>query len=118
MATLLKEQLFQLEACLLKTEIRVSPEEIAKLLADDFIEFGSSGNVIYKRDCIGNEGLDVRIMRIHDFEIHILAPDVVLVTYRLEDETRMQHTLRSSIWKHISESWQMYFHQGTPIQVK
>ncbi len=27
--------------------------ELDKLLADDFFEFGSSGNVWYKQDCMG-----------------------------------------------------------------
>lgn len=97
----LKEHLFQLENQLLKPEIRTSPEEITKLLAEDFFEFGSSGNVWYKKDCIANEGLSVRKMTIHHFELFNFAPDVALATYQILDETSMQHTLRSSIWKYI-----------------
>jgi hypothetical protein len=49
----LNEHLWQLEEQLLKPEIRISPANIENLLADDFFEFGSSGNVWYKKDCIG-----------------------------------------------------------------
>lgn len=111
--SVLNEHLRQLEEQLLKPEIRISPADIEKLLADDFFEFGSSGNVWYKKDCIGEDGLNVRNMILCDFHIHPLSTDVILTTYHLEDKTRMQHTLRSSIWKFIDGRWQMFFHQGT-----
>jgi hypothetical protein len=111
----LKEHLCQLEKQLLQPEIRTSPEKLSKLLADEFFEFGSSGNVWYKKD-IGSEGLSVWKMTLYDFEVHILAPDVALTTYRVIDETRKMHTLRSSIWKFKDGRWQMFFHQGTPTK--
>jgi hypothetical protein len=109
----LKEHLCRLEERLLEPEIRTSPEEITKLLSDDFFEFGSSGNIWFKKDCVGEGGVGELKMTLHDFEINPLSPDVVLTTYRVIDETRMQHTLRSSIWKFIDGRWQMFFHQGT-----
>lgn len=45
--SLLNEHLCQLEEQLLKPETRISPADIEKLLADNFFEFGSSGNVWY-----------------------------------------------------------------------
>jgi hypothetical protein len=42
----LKDQLCKLEQRLLEPEIRTAPAELDKLLADDFFEFGSSGNVL------------------------------------------------------------------------
>jgi hypothetical protein len=108
----LKEHLCQLEEKLLHPEIRTSPKELTKLLADDFFEFGSSGNVWYKKDS-AEGGLSVREMALSDFEIYLLSENVVLTTYRVKDETRMQNTLRSSIWKFIDGRWQMFFHQGT-----
>lgn len=112
----LNEHLCQLEEQLLKPEIRTSPVDIEKLLADDFLEFGSSGNVWYKRDCIGEGVLKVRDMTLFDFQVHLLSEDVVLTTYRVEDKTRMQHTLRSSIWRFRDGRWQMFFHQGTQMK--
>ncbi|GAB6522644.1 hypothetical protein bcgnr5398_47550 [Bacillus cereus] len=53
------------------------------------------------------------LMTLSNFEICSLSDDTALATYRVRDETRMQNTLRSSIWKLIDEKWQMFFHQGT-----
>jgi hypothetical protein len=111
--SLLKEHLCQLEEQLLQPDVRTSPEELSKLLADEFFEFRSSGSVAYKKDMV-SAGLTVRKMTLHNFEVQTLAPDVALATYRVVDETRKLHTLRSSIWKRIDGRWQMVFHQGTP----
>lgn len=51
--SVLKEHLCQLEQRLLNSEIRKTPKELEKLLADNFFEFGSSGNVWHKKDCAG-----------------------------------------------------------------
>lgn len=110
----LKETLYQLEKRLLQPEVRQDPQELDRLLSDDFFEFGSSGRVWYKKDCVGEKGLSVRDMTLYDFDIHPLSENVVLTTYRVKDETRQQHTLRSSIWKNENGRWQMFFHQGTP----
>ncbi|MBA4541644.1 MULTISPECIES: DUF4440 domain-containing protein [Thermoactinomyces] len=111
--TSLKEHLRQLEEKLLLPEVRRSREELSKLLADEFFEFGSSGTVWSKEE-IGSEGLSVRKMSLSHFEVHLLAPDVALTTYRVKDETRKMDTLRSSVWKLKEGRWQMIFHQGTP----
>ncbi|MBM7583642.1 hypothetical protein JOC86_000179 [Bacillus pakistanensis] len=116
--TMLKKHLLHLEEQLLTPEIRKSPEELNQILADEFFEFGSSGNVWLKKDCFGEGGLSVREMRLQGFDIQSLAPDVVLATYRVIDKTRNLQTLRSSIWKLIDERWQMVFHQGTIINRK
>jgi hypothetical protein len=50
--TSLKEWICHLEQSHLKAEVRANPEELAKIIADDFIEIGSSGKIIYKADCI------------------------------------------------------------------
>ncbi|GLB61814.1 MULTISPECIES: nuclear transport factor 2 family protein [Bacillaceae] len=109
----LKSHLKELEESHLNPEIRTSSEELYRLLADNFFEFGSSGIVIYKKDCVGEGGVGVRELSLHDFEIHPLSSEAVLTTYRVRDETRKQDTLRSSIWKYIDGRWQMFFHQGT-----
>jgi len=111
---LLIEKLLDLEEKLLKPDIRTSPKELDQLLADDFFEFGTSGKIFTKEDCVGcGNGLTVRKMTLSDFQINVLAPDVTHTTYRIFDETRNLHTLRSSIWKFIDGRWQMFFHQGT-----
>ncbi|RRN74013.1 DUF4440 domain-containing protein [Peribacillus simplex] len=109
----LKEQLYQLEEKLLKSEIRTSPEELSLLLKDDFFEFGSSGRIWTKSNCIGEEGIGAVNMILSDFDMHQLSEDTVLTTYRIFDEVKAEHTLRSSIWKYANGRWQMFFHQGT-----
>jgi hypothetical protein len=114
----LSEQIYQLEDRLLQPEIRRSKEEIAKLLADDFVEFGSSGRIFDKIQVV--EGLPhspTVPMVIEDFQIKVLSSNVVLATYRVvrtnEPREEMKNSLRSSIWKYIDKRWQMVFHQGT-----
>jgi hypothetical protein len=114
--SMLKKHLLELEQQLLESNTRTAPAELDKLLADDFFEFGSSGSVWHKKDCVGEGGLSVRKMSLSDFEIYPLSEDVVLATYHIKDETRMQNTLRSSIWKCKDGRWQMFFHQGTITQ--
>ncbi len=109
----LKKHLCELEEKLLEPKTRTNPAELDKLLADNFFEFGSSGNVWYKKNSVGGDGLSVREMTLSNFEIYSISDDTVLATYRVRDETRMQNTLRSSIWKLIEGRWQMFFHQGT-----
>ena len=112
----LKAQILELEERLLKPDTRQSWEELDNLLADDWFEVGSFGDVWYKKvwykkDC--KNGLKALKMTIHDFQIHPLSIDVVLATYCLIDETRMINTMRSSIWKYINGKWQMFYHQST-----
>ena len=108
-----KRMIHHLELELLKPETRSNYKKINSLLADEFFEFGSSGNVWIKKEAISEEGLSIRDMTMSDFDIRILSEGVVLATYRIRDETRDQNTLRSSIWKWMDESWQRCFHQGT-----
>ncbi|WP_088068992.1 nuclear transport factor 2 family protein [Gottfriedia luciferensis] len=111
----LKEHLLMLEEKLLKPEIRTSQDELKKLLADEFFEFGSSGRVLYKDEQLEN-GIGIVKMTLTNFELHPLSEEIVLVTYRIFNEIKEQHTLRSSIWKYKDGGWKMYFHQGTPTE--
>src|SRR5262245_2410822 len=112
----------QLEEDLLKPEVRQSPECLGQLLADEFIEFGSSGRSYDKTqtiDSLRQEQPDPTIhIELTEFSARRLAPDVVLVTYRTVQRDSQgvpeASRLRSSIWKLIDGRWQMVFHQGTP----
>jgi hypothetical protein len=104
---------FELETSLHKKQVRNSAESTSALLADAFIEFGSSGRVWSKASVIESmrrEELDQQIT-VEDFAARELAPDVVLVTYI--SKKGAGSTLRSSIWKRLDGKWQMIFHQGT-----
>lgn len=114
-----------LEEQLLDSSVRGSVKTVASLLADEFVEFGSSGAVYNKRtviDALSKEHLDENqpVRSAHDFLAQKLSDGLVHVTYRsvrkFPDTGREQSALRSSIWKFIDGRWQMMFHQGTPTQ--
>ena len=115
----LQQLLYDLEKRLLQPDIRHSPGELAKLLANEFVEFASSGNVHDRQSIIDVLGQESAIrISITDFKASLLAPDMALVTYRAvfsdQEGEPEKHSLRSSIWKLADERWQMVFHQGTP----
>jgi hypothetical protein len=77
--------------------VRASPDQVARLLADEFIEFGSSGRVFDKRQIIEllqqEQGRANRLINqstnqptVADFSARRLAPDVILLTYRVSRE--------------------------------
>ena len=112
----------QLEEQLLRPEVRSSAEQVGRLLADDFVEFGSSGYAYDKQEIIAalqQEKPDPAArISLAEFAARRLAPGVFLVTYRTIREGGADETgrsrLRSSIWKLMDGRWQMVFHQGTP----
>lgn len=113
-----------LEQKLHRPEVRRSADAVRALLADDFIEFGSSGKVYDKAsivEALAEESTAeaALIPEVHHFAVRSIAPDTVLVTYRSSrhrsDGTAERTTLRSSIWKLIDGRWQMLFHQGTIV---
>jgi hypothetical protein len=116
----IKRELQSLEEQLLQPETRQASNNVAALLADDFIEIGSSGRIFNKKEVIKglqNEG-EVRWI-LSAFKARCLASGIVLVTYRAarqDDPAKSPiHSLRSSIWKSTEGRWQMVFHQGTSI---
>ena len=117
----LEDHLRQLEECLLQPRVRRSAEEVSELLASEFIEFGSSGRIFDKRQIIASLPTEPAVRRsLVDFNTSVLAPGLVLVTYRvIRQGTSDQppiYSLRSSMWKLIEGRWQMVFHQGTLTQ--
>lgn len=116
---LLIEQLRLLEERLQEPEVRKSLKELEILLADDFVEFGSSGRMYNKQQVIDELVISSTAqMTIMDFEVKLLAPGVALATYRVIKLNKQgegtNYSLRSSIWKLNKGRWQMVFHQGTP----
>ncbi|WP_026580913.1 nuclear transport factor 2 family protein [Bacillus sp. J33] len=117
MDSALKNHLQKLEESHICLENRKSREAMDQILADDFFEIGSSGYMFTKKECL-ESGVGLTEMTLHNFEIHPLAPDVVLSTYYIKDKTRNRNTLRSSIWKRIDGRWQLFFHQGTMTKLE
>ena len=117
---LLRDQLYNLEVRLLQPEIRRSPGELKKLLADDFVEFTGNGLVYDRPSIIKELGRESAFnAEITEFNAVLLSQNVALVTYRAivtESGGPAKHSLRSSIWKLKNSKWQVVFHQGTPTQ--
>ena len=100
--------------------MRRAPERLARLLADDFVEYGTSGVVYTKADVLRQvPGDDWPQFRLDAFEVSVLAPEVVLARYRLTerdfDSDGVRVAIRSSIWQRRDERWVMVFHQGTVV---
>ena len=114
------EQLLQdLETKLMDPEVRRS-EKAAEFIADDFMEFAGNGRVFNKSDALAMMKRHVvRTMAIEEFNVRELAPNVVLVTYRVRCQgfggTPGRISVRSSIWVQRGGKWQVTFHQATLI---
>ncbi|MBM7048330.1 DUF4440 domain-containing protein [Rhizobium lusitanum] len=118
-----REEIRMLEEKLHRPEIRQSPEAVAELLAEGFLEFGSLGTIYDNRDeliaWMAEEKADKpsALVTACDYAFRSISPDAVLVTYRAvrppKDGEPPRHVLRSSIWQRIDGRWQMIFHQGT-----
>lgn len=110
----LKEHLYTLETTLLKDDVRKSADTLNELLADDFVEYSSTGEIYDKENILNrlpsenDPGITMR-----DFEIKYLSPKAVLTTFKVFIESKQKHSLRSSVWKFNDGRWQMIFHQGT-----
>lgn len=110
----------ELEERLLQPEVRRSPTGLEDILADDFLEFGSSGCVYDREATVGALADDPpRRISITDFHLLELSPDTALVAYRamftsLSGE-QPERSLRRSVWKLIDGCWRMLLHQGTVV---
>jgi hypothetical protein len=121
METPLEGRLSQLEEELLQPHVRATPETAAKLLADEFVEFGSSGRIYNKPQTLDTLRSETAAeFAMSDFRVLSLAPGAALTTYRVSRFDRQSNrstlSLRSSIWKMKDGRWQLVFHQGTPIE--
>lgn len=105
--------LFELEKQLHLPKTRSDKQELMKLLAPDFFEFGSSGKKWSREDIVERLPFERDQYQIQssDYKATFLAAGVVLVTYI--SKRNEESYLRSSIWREIDNNWQMVFHQGT-----
>jgi hypothetical protein len=116
----LAEQLLEYEKKLLDPVLRRNPEQLASLLADDFVEFGGSGRTYDKNQVLYRLGRQLPAqLTIDEFRVVELAPDAALVTDRARaesaDRRAEKYSLRSSIWLQRAGKWKMIFHQGTMV---
>jgi hypothetical protein len=114
----LEQELRDLEESHLRFDVRSSAESMGALLADEFIEFGSSGRILDRTAVLASiSGNAACQFRIDSFAVRALAPGAALTTYRLsawsDSESQARVTLRSSVWVHRTGRWLLVFHQGT-----
>lgn len=112
--------ILSLEKALVDPEIRASREQLDTLLADDFMEFGTSGRVYRKAHTMEQLPKTASSYggthEISDFEIKQLSPEYVHATYRSDTtytDGERKRAYRSSLWRKEGEQWRMVFHQGT-----
>src|ERR1700739_2267360 len=112
-------QLRKLEESLLDTAVRRDRKKMRSMLAENFLEFGSSGRIWNRNSIIELLSQETAFVppATEVCRAAFLTDDVTLVTYRtvrIDPETgEVLSSLRSSIWKNESGTWRMRFHQGT-----
>ena len=108
-----------LEESLLDAAVRRDGDRLRKLLAEDFLEFGSSGRVWTRRSIIDLLATEMNFFppAIEEFRCSFLTDNVALVTYRTvradAKSGEQLVSLRSSVWTRQDGEWRMRFHQGT-----
>lgn len=104
---LIEDEIRGLEQSLLAVSVRSSPAELDRLLSDDFREFGSSGRVYTKDEIIRLLLAEPAVPPgFSEFRADILAPGIVLATYRAAG------SLRSSLWRREGDSGDSFFIRG------
>jgi hypothetical protein len=113
-----EKKLKDLEKLLLEPGVRKSLKVLSNILADDFVEYGSSGKVYSKKEIINElQSETVQKLKLTDFKLRELGENHFLVTYKAVKENcgQKHYSLRCSIWIKVKDEYQMIFHQGTKI---
>jgi len=91
-------------------------DRIARLLAEDFVEYGRSGRVHGRAEVISALArAPCAEVTAFDFSVHLVAPNTALLRYvSCHRAAHQAYALRSSIWQIQNGQWRILFHQGTP----
>ena len=112
------QHLITLEKSLLDPKIRAKRTQLEQLIADDFVETGSSGVTFGKSQMLAElpQEQDIAFAG-ENFTVRMLALTIGLVTYDGAKSTQdlVRRSKRSSIWTLRDGRWQMTYHQGTLI---
>ena len=99
-----------LEQELLQPEVRMSEDRLNELIADDFVEIGTSGKRFNKHEIIN------ALVDQENFNTIEISADTILSTYEVQIEilntSLTIDSFRTSIWKNKDGRWQIVFHQG------
>jgi hypothetical protein len=111
------DEVVKLELRLLDPSVRARPDEIDRLLHEEFTEIGASGRRWDRASTIALLATDPgSAPEVSDVAARALADEVVLITYLAKhaaDEGTA--SLRSSLWVKADDAWKVLFHQGTPV---
>jgi len=114
------QALQSLEKKLLSVEGRADAEFINEVLADDFEECGASGRIFGKDDVLSrlpyeNASVSFDLVDIETkFIAESIAMNCFIVKVVAKDSSRSSR--RVSLWRHVGEDWQMFYHQGTNLK--
>ncbi len=111
-------ELKDLETKLWVPEYRFNLKWMENILAEDFFEYGRSGRIYSRSECLQIEERPIQVtLPLIDFKIRALANNMLQVTYRSEvqSDEGLELGLRSSLWIKTADKWQLVFHQGTAI---
>ncbi|WP_331272359.1 nuclear transport factor 2 family protein [Motilibacter aurantiacus] len=101
-----------------RPELGVAEQDLERQLAPDFFEVGASGRR-YGRQHVKRALLERYAAGGDDpwetsgFHCRELGPGTYLLTYTLRQGDRV--TRRSTVWRRAGGSWQVLYHQGTPV---
>lgn len=118
----LTAELRALELQLHLPAVRSDAAALARLLHADFTEIGRSGRAYTRAEMVAHllepDDAQPPVTIVADaFVLSELAPGAALLNYRSAHRTAdgglQRHTLRSSLWLHTPQGWQLRFHQGT-----
>jgi hypothetical protein len=114
-------ELYRLEQLLALAGAHPTRGELERYIADDFVEYGASGRIWTKGAVIDAMQTWPSMEReVVDFSVRALSGSVALVTYKsirqAEPPGAPRTSLRASIWRQNGTSWELLFHQGTPVQ--
>ena len=114
-----REMLRKLEEELWRQETRFDVPYMKKVMSEDFIEFGRSGRIYDRSDCLDSPSQVIdAVLPLPDFTVRMITKNVAQVTYNSEVtyDGAVQYGRRSSIWVRSGASWVLKFHQGTPFE--
>lgn len=112
------DKLRLLEESLWREEKRFDVNYMEVLLAPSFYEVGCSGQ-IYSRDeslSMPRQEIDA-ILPLPNFEVRLIDENTALITYQSSFKYAgdVEVGQRSSVWSKVSGSWQLLYHQVTPV---
>ena len=106
----------QFERELQTAECRRDRARVGALLAEDFMEVGSSGRVWDRPsalELLGGQTGGEAVIEVHDLTGRIIGDGFIMV--RWDSDRGGRRSRRTSLWRRDPAGWRLVYHQGTPI---